>query len=399
MLRGEAPTEGRRGWQANEYEAGMKSLWALTLVLLAGVTARAESGSPVFQEIDFASESADLKAVDLVQVQQQGQARGDWSFAFSQSADYGTSLALPIGLTPSNVLIAPASNVGSANILTLNQANQLGILDNLGIIGAPVTNAPDVGVFEDDWFEQQSSTIQYQRQVGIDGQFTGNYQMYDNRHADVDELDLQSHTANLQFAQLLTERWTSTSYYSYSYYFLSDSSYVNQNRFGTFLTFAQNSRWSWILKTEYNHANFQPAPFLNSDNYSGGLEGTRFFGGSQNNYLKFGYGYGYSDARFRGFAYAVNNVYMQSRFLFGSGLRHELKMTSSFGVYDFYGADPLQAGTFRNDSILSTGMVYGRRLSDNLQLFAGYTWLDSSSNVARQAYNSDGFSVGMNFTR
>ena len=377
----------------------MKSLWTLTLVLLAGVTARAESNTPVYTEIDFASETADLKAVDLVQVQQQSQARGYWSFAFSQSIDYGTSLALPIGLTPANTLVAPANNVGSASILNLSQANALGILDNLGLVGAPVTNSPAVGVFEDDWFEQQSSTIQYQRQVGIDGQFTGNYQFYDNRHADVDELDLQSHTANLQFAQLLTERWTSTSYYSYSYYFLSDSSYVNQNKFGTFLTFAQNSRWSWILKTEYNHANFQPAPFLNSDNYSGGLEATRFLRGSQDNYLKFGYGYGYSDARFRGFAYAVNNVYMQSRFLFGSGLRHELKMTSSFGVYDFYGADPIETTIFRNDSILATGAVYGRRISDNLQLFAGYTWLDSSSNIARQAYNSDGFSLGMNFTR
>jgi len=377
----------------------MKTLWAITFTLCAALTARAESGSSLLEEIDFASESADVKAVDLVEVQSRGQAPDYWSFAFSQSGDYGTSLALPIGLTPANTLVAPANNIGSASILNLSQANSLGILDNLGIVGAPVTNAPAVGVFEDDWFEQQSATVQYQRQVGIDGQFTGNYQLYDNRHADVKELDLQSHTANLQFAQLLTDRWTSTSYYSYAYYFLSGSSFVNQNKFGTFLTFAQNSRWSWILKTEYNHANFQPAPFLNSDNYSGGLEATRFLGGSQNNYLKFGYGYGYSDARFRGFAYAVNNVYMQSRFLFGSGLRNELKMTSSFGVYDFYGADPIQTGTFRNDSILSSGAVYGRSLSDNLQLFAGYTWLDSSSNVARQAYNSDLFSVGMNFTR
>jgi len=90
---------------------------------------------------------------------------------------------------------------------------------------------------------------------------------------------------------------------------------------------------------------------------------------------------------------------MQSRFPFGSGLRNELKMTSSFGVYDFYGADPIQTGTFRSDSILATGAVLGRRISDNMQLFAGYTWLDSSSNVARQAYNSDGFSLGVNFTR
>lgn len=377
----------------------MKSLWAVTLVLLAGTVARAETETPVFQEIDFTrSAVADVNLEDLVQVQQQAQAPKYWSFAFSQSGDYGTSLALPIGLSPANVLVAPANNLGASNVLTSSQANLLGILGNLGI-GPPTPNAPTVGVFEDDWFEQQSSTIQYQRQVGIDGQFTGNYQFYDNRHAKVEQLDLQSHTGNLQYAQLMTDRVTSTSYYTYSYYFLSGSSYVNQNRFGTFLTFAQNTRWSWILKTEYNHANFQPAPFLNSDNYSGGLEGTRFLGGSQNNYLRFGYGYGYSDARFRGFAYAVNNVYLQSRFLFGASQQHELKMTSSFGVYDFYGADPIQTGTFRNDSILAMGMVYGRRLSDNVQLFGGYTWLDSSSNVARQAYNSDGISLGVNFTR
>jgi hypothetical protein len=377
----------------------MKSLWAVTIALCAAMTARAESGSPMFQEIDFESAATDISSVDLVEAAFRRDVVDDWSFAFSQSIDYGTSLALPIGLTPANTLIAPIGNPGAVNILNLNQAAQLGILDNLGILPGPVTTAPAVGVFEDDWFEQASGTVQYQRQVGIDGQFTGNYQMYDNRHADVDELDLQSHTANLQFAQLLTERWTSTSYYSYSYYFLSDSSFVNQNKFGTFLTFAQNTRWSWIFKTEYNHANFQPAPFLNSDNYSGGIEGTRYFGDAQNNYLKFGYGYGYSDARFRGFAYAVNNVYLQGRILFGSDLRHELKTTTSFGVYDFYGADPIETTTFRNDSIFSTGAVYGRRISDNLQLFAGYTWLDSSSNIARQAYNSDLFSMGMNFTR
>jgi len=293
----------------------MKSLWTLPLFLAVSAAAKAGDETrivedPVFPEIDFTSTAANAKTLDfdLVEVARRRPVVDDWSFAFSQSVDYGSSLALPIGLTPANTLVAPLNNLGATNILNLSEANLLGIVDNLTGIGAPMTDAPDVGVFEDDWFEQQSSTVQYQRRVCIDGQFTANYQMYDNRHADVDELDLQSHTANVQFAQLLTERWTSTSYYSYAYYFLPDSSFVNQNKFGTFLTFAQNTRWNWILKTEYNHANFQPAPFLNSDNHSGGLEGTRFFGGEQNNYLKFGYGYGYSDARFRGFAYAVNSV-------------------------------------------------------------------------------------------
>ncbi|MGC3968153.1 MAG: hypothetical protein QM775_12525 [Pirellulales bacterium] len=322
-----------------------------------------------------------------------------WSFALTQTTDYGTSLALPIGLTPSNVLLSPVGNPAQAGILTLGQAETLGILGNLGL--APVPPSNDVqGVFEDDFQFQTTAATSYQRQLGDYGVLTASYSFYQNMHPDVDELDLQSHTPTVQHAIQLTDRVTLTNYYTYSYYFLSGSSFVSQNRIGSTALLRANDLWDLSLGTNYSNANFRGgSTFLNSDNYAGTLEATRYLDENRNNYVKAGYGTGYSDAVFRGFAYQVNNIYTIIRFLYGDENRNEVRLTGGYGRYDFIGADPIQTNIFRADNLYNAGLFYGRKIGDNWQLFAQYTYLKSNSNVSRQLYNSDLVSLGVTYAR
>lgn len=78
-----------------------------------------------------------------------------WTVNLTQTADYGTALALPIGLTPANTLLSPIGNPAAAGILNLPQATNLGLLGNLGLAAVPPgTNVQ--GVFEDD-FQFQST--------------------------------------------------------------------------------------------------------------------------------------------------------------------------------------------------------------------------------------------------
>lgn len=216
----------------------------------------------------------------------------------------------------------------------------------------------------------------------------------------MDELDLMSHTPSVNYAVKLTDRITTATYYNYAYYFLSGSSFLTQNRIGSLTTFAANERWTYNLGVNYANVNFrQGADFLNSDNYAGTIEANRFFDAAQTRYLRIGYGGGYSDALNQGFSYRVNNVYSVYRFLFGSDNKNEMRLSSGYGFYDFVGADPIQQNLKRADNIYTAGVYYGRQLSTNVQLFAQYTYLNSNSNVSRQLYNSDLFSLGITYVK
>lgn len=319
-----------------------------------------------------------------------------WTFFVTQTADYGTNLTLPIGLTPANTLVDVVGLPPS--ILNLTQAGQLGILNILGLPGPPGPPPPTAGFFPDDWQFQTTAGMQYQRAVGDRGTFTAAYSYYQNLHASVKQLDLQSHTPTLQYAVKLNDRLTAATYYNYSYYFLSGSSYVNQNRLGSYVTFTPNQAWDLTLRTDYNLATFQPAPFLNSDNYAGTIEATRYLRCARNDYLRFGFGSGYSDANARAFAYQLTNVYAGSRKLLGATNQYELRLLGSYGIYNFFGPDPLQNVT-RDDRIFTGNIYVGRTFKNRWTAFGSYTYLDSFSTVARQLYDSSVTSMGISYTR
>lgn len=318
-----------------------------------------------------------------------------WTVFVTQTADYGTNLALPIGLTPANTLVGAAGI--PPNILNLNQAGLLGILNVLGFPGPPGPPPPTAGYFPDDWQFQTTAGTQYQKAVGERGTFTASYSYYQNLHPSVKQLDLQSHTPTLQYALKINDRLTAATYYNYSYFFLSGSSYVNQNRLGSYVTFTPNACWDLTLRTDYNHANFQPAPFLNSDNYAGTIEATRYLHGARNDYLRIGFGSGYSDAQYRGFAYQLTNIYAGSRKLFGSSNQNEFRLLGSYGIYNFFGTDPLE-NVARDDRIFTGNIYLGRTFKKRWQAFGSYTYLDSFSTVNRQLYDSSITSMGLTYT-
>lgn len=321
-----------------------------------------------------------------------------WSFTFTQTVDYGTNLALPLSLTPANTIVAPVTNVLNRNILDANMANALGIGDEL-LGGIATPNVGVVPIFEDDFQFQTTAGLTNRREVGENGTFTLGYTYYQSLHPQFDEIDLNSHVGTAQYAHRLTDRLVSTVDYSYSYYFLSDSTFVTQNRGGTGLLFRQNERWDWQIRGDYADANFRRARFLNSDNYSARAEAIRYLRGGRDDYLTFGYATGYSDAEFRGFSYQVNNVFVGGRWLFGADLRNIYTTTLSYGSYDFLGTDPIDVGVERRDDLFTYNSTVARQLSDAWTVFASYTYLDSDSNVLRQMYSSDLISLGVTFVR
>lgn len=376
------------------------ALPALLVLALSGTGVNAADVLDLSTKFDPFVQPASAAAadVDLVDVCDRCRSRGTtspWNVTFTQTADYGTSLALPIGLTPANTLLSPIGNPAQAGILNLNQATNLGLLGNLGL--APVAPGTNVqGVFEDDFQFQSTAGVGYKHVIDENQTLTLGYSYYQNLHPDVKQLDLMSHTPSVNYAAKLTDRLSTSLYYNYNYYFLSGSSFLTQNRVGTITTFAANERWTYNLGANYSNVNFrQGAEYLDSDNYAGTFEAIRFLDTKQNNYFKLGYGGGYSDAANNGFSYRVNSLNGMLRFLYGNGNKNELRLNGSYGFYDFVGIDPIQQNLRRADNIYTAGIYYGRNLTDHVQLFAQYTYLNSNSNVVRQLYNSDLVSIGV----
>jgi hypothetical protein len=189
-----------------------------------------------------------------------------------------------------------------------------------------------------------------------------------------------------------------TADYYYTYYYLNGDTYLSQNQVGGALLFRANDLWDYQVRAQYLNANFRPSPFINSDNYLGKIEANRYLDESRNNYLNGGYTFAFSDAATRAFTYQINGLYVGGRWLYGEELRNELKVTFTYGSYDFYGTDPVD-NVFRQDNIYILQTYLGRRLNDNWTLFGNYTYYSSDSNVVRQEYDSSLVSIGIAYFR
>ena len=321
-----------------------------------------------------------------------------WQFNFSQTAGYGTNLALPISLTPANTLITSPAVPGGPTLLTLPVVGNLGLLDNLGLAPGPIANQPTTPFFKDDFRFQTDMGLQNTQQLSNGALWTNGYSFYQTLHPSVEQLNLQAHTLKSAYSQQVSDRVVATADYYYSYYYLNGDSFVSQNQLGGALLFRANDQWDYQVRAQYLNANFRPAPFLNSDTYLTKLEAIRYLGNTRTNYLNGGYSFAFSDAASRAFTYQVNGIYIGGRWLYGDELRNEFKITFTYGSYDFYGLDPID-NVFRQDNIYILQTYLGRRLNDNWTLFGNYTYYNSVSNVVRQDYDSSLVSIGLAYLR
>lgn len=321
-----------------------------------------------------------------------------WTLYFTQTADYGTSLALPFNLSPANTLVAPLGNVDAADLLGNNLAGNLGILDDLGVLPGPIANNPSVPVFEDDMQFQTTVGGQYQRQIDYDSTLTANMAYYQSLHPDLEQLDLRSLTGSLQYERTLSDRLTATIDYLYAYYWLQQTSYVSQNRVGGSVSYLVNDDWTWTVRGNFTDSDFRSASFLDAEYASASIEATRYLYGSQDDYVTMGYTYGDWQAAAPAFSYLGNGLYATGRWIYGDCNEKELRLTGNYGVYRFGAVDPLDMVT-RRDEIWSAQAYMGRWISDETQLFASYTYLDSDSSVVRQLYDSSVISLGVTITR
>ncbi len=281
------------------------------------------------------------------------------SITITSAGGYGTNNALPFQLTPFNPSVA------------------------------------------DDYFMQNGVNFQYSMPMGDDASFTAGYGFNDVRYDQLEVLDLSSHSVSGRFDRRLSDRAVGSIQYRYGYYFLSDSSFLNQNAADVSVYVRMNDVWDWKIAGGYSHVHFfQPAfSLVSSDNYTARYELIRYLFGGRDDYLTAGYAYGYSDAFFDGFTYRVHNVFAGIRHVFGYDGRNDINVTGSYGIYNFKQPDPFQLGPNREDDIWILTARLTRRVTDSLSVFGSYTWYETDSNVLRQNYQQNLTSVGVTLTR
>lgn len=320
------------------------------------------------------------------------------TFSLTQTVDYGTSNALPIGLTPANTLVQPIVG-GAPGILTDGLANLLGLSDNLSILFPPTPDVPTRGFFQDDFSFQTRAAVQFQEQVGEKGIFTTGYAYNQRLFASIEQLDLLQHAFTAQYAHSLSDEWTAAGTYGFNYYFLENDSFLDQNTAALALGYRPQTEWYIENGVSYGYSHFFGANFLNSHLTGYNLKLIRYLGTAQQSNLNAGYSIGYSDAEFEGFSYLANSVYVGGRYALDQQSRDTFDVTFSYADYNFRGTDPIDTAVQRLDNIYSLAFVYTHKLTDNWLTFASYTLLDSQSNVSRQDYTSSLISVGVTYTR
>lgn len=318
-----------------------------------------------------------------------------WTGSLTQTVDYGTNLTLPIGLTPANTLLSPGG-LNGANIVNDGLLGGLGLLDN--VIGGPaVADTPSFGQFRDNWMFRTTSNIQYQEQVGDDGQFSVGYTYYQNLHSRVEQLDLVSHTITAQYARRLSDDWTSAWTYSFAFYELDEDSLVSQNSIGYGLAYRPAGCWSYEINASLNDSNFRGIDALDAQFWSGKAAATRKLNDAGTSYLTAGYQYGFWNARASTFTYDLHSAFVTYQRALNRDGSTTLNVNGSYGNYGFRGVDFVQQNLAREDNLFSVGATLARRLNDSWTLFTGYTYIDSESNVVRQDYAGHLFTGGVTF--
>jgi hypothetical protein len=283
-----------------------------------------------------------------------------WSYSLTQAVGFGTGLALPLTLTPANTTV--------------------------------------FGDFQDDFEFLTIASVRRQVTLDADTTFTTGLGYYQNLHPQLEQLDLQAPSASAQLARKLSDRTVAALDYSYSYYFLSGSTFVTQHRVDLSLLSRLNDQWDWKVSGGYADANFQISPLVNSDNYSARAELIRYLNDDRTSYLTGGYAYGRSNAVLDAFGYDVNSVF--AGFQTKLDELHTLSMISSYGNYQFRGVDPFEPGSVvREDDLFSSNVTLSRSLSEAWTLFGSYSYLNSDSNVTRQGYHTNLALLGVTFSR
>lgn len=325
--------------------------------------------------------------------------KSPWSFSLTQTVDYGTNLALPIGLTPANTLIGPLAGGGPIGILGNALADPLGLLDNLGILPGAIPDVPVRGVFEDDFQFQTRGTVGYQKQVSEKGILSAGYTYYQSLHPELYQLDLYQHQITTQYAYSLSDEWTAAVNYEFDYYFLQTDSFVAQNQTGVSLGYRPSQDWYFEGNLRYGFYDFFQSSFLTSNNLSGTIKATRFLGQNRQSYVNAGYTMAGSDAELSGFSYFANSVFLGGRWAIDTEAKYKLDSTFTYANYGFDGPDPIQTNVFRVDNICTWNITLLHQLSDRWVVFGGFTLLGSDSNVARQQYTSTLVSIGATYAR
>ena len=280
-----------------------------------------------------------------------------WQVTFTQTADYVTNLALPFALTPNN----------------------------------PST-------FRDDFQFQTGAGVRYGwEQAPLDG-FNVGYNFYQSLHAEVQEVDLLAHLVQAEYHWQHSERCRAALTYNYGYWFVDGASFVSQNRGGFNFLFQRNTFWDWKLGYEYADGNYRRDAALDSDGHHVRLEFVRYLDENRANHFTAGYLYNQSSARVDAYSYHGHGGFCNLHWLIGGSPADQLDLMASYSAYDFEDFDLVEPALARRDRIGSLTARLTRKISADANLFAQYRYYNSDSNVARQNYQSDLVSVGLNLT-
>jgi hypothetical protein len=162
---------------------------------------------------------------------------------------------------------------------------------------------------------------------------------------------------------------------------------------GTGFQLATRCRTSWIASYNLGQNTFRQDPTQTATTQYVQLQRLQYFG--QANYWMIGYAYGDNNARLSGWSYDLHSVFLGGGLRFGRCLKNELFMLGTYGNYAFRGADPLTVpATVRSDDVWNYTARLSRSLGPHATIFAQYAWFNDNSNIARQNFGSNLYSIG-----
>jgi len=271
----------------------------------------------------------------------------------AQTADYVTNLALPLFVTPNNVLFQQ----------------------------------------RDDYQFQTNVFAQYRIFGNEKHSLTTAFNYYQSLHPEVQQLDLFAYSSLTQYTRAITNRLTAFVNFNYTYYLLDHNSFLSRNAVGSGLAWQGRCRTSWIGSFNVGQNLFRQDPTQSATTEFVQLQRVKYFG--QANYWFGGYAYGNNNAQLNGWSYNLHSIFLGGGLRFGECKRNELFMLGSYGTYGFRGPDPLTVpATVRQDDVWTYTSRLSRSLSPHATVFAQYAWFNSNSNIARQNFGSNLYSVG-----
>lgn len=248
---------------------------------------------------------------------------------------------------------------------------------------------------EDDFRALLGLGGQYRFNVGDKGTLVAGYDFSQTLYSEFNEFNLQTHTFSGRYSRPLNKDISLSVNYGYTHYTLDGDDFLGTHLVALSGFFHETGPFYGRVGYRFQNDEFDFNPSQDRDLHSINLIQYWFFPNTKD-YLSGGYIYTNANATLSRWDFDSHRVFASGQY--EPRPKHTLTVLLSYTSYNYDGFDTLETTKIRDTDIIGFRMQWTYEVLARREVFVKYSVTDVDSNIIRQDYLGQVFSLGTNIT-